>query len=533
MQKQKIKYFLYARKSSESEDRQVQSIDDQINRLKALAGDLGIEIMEIITESHSAKMPGGRPLFNNMLERIESGKADGIICWQINRLSRNPVDSARVQWLLQEGVIKSIQTIDGERKPEDNVVLMSVEAGVSNQYIIDLRKNITRGLYSKLEKGWLPCLPPVGYKNDKENGIIVNDEELFSLVRKMWDLMLTGNYTPSGILEIANNEWGFTTPKRKRIGGNPLSLSGLYRMFNNQFYAGTIVYGNRTVKGKHNPIVTMDEYDQVQMLLGKYGKRRPKTKDFAFTGIIKCGACGCSITAEDHTKIIKSTGQLKTFTYYKCTRKKKYYKCTQKGLVNVNDLEEQISNEIKKHTIMPEFLDLALKIIKDSSELEFEKEIKIYQKRIKEISNLEGNLDNLVKMRYRGLIDDTIFRREKGELIEKIDSLKDRLGNINIASKNNLELTQKCFIFSTYAGIWFNNGTNQDKRTILNALGSNQTLENKKLLIKPDKWLIKVNENYSTLEDEYKRLELDKKPLNKGQKSQLDLIISQWWTPWE
>src|SRR3989338_4656951 len=101
----KIKYFLYARKSSESEDRQIQSIDDQINRLKKMAIDFNLNIKEILTESHSAKTPNMRPVFNKMLERIEKGEVDGILCWQVNRLSRNPVDSARVQWLLQQGII--------------------------------------------------------------------------------------------------------------------------------------------------------------------------------------------------------------------------------------------------------------------------------------------------------------------------------------------------------------------------------------------------------------------------------------------
>jgi len=97
-----IKYFLYARKSSESEDRQVQSIQDQIDRLKALAIQMKLEIVEVYEEARSAKQPNNRPLFLEMLERIERGEAQGIVCWQINRLSRNPVDSGTLQWMLQK-----------------------------------------------------------------------------------------------------------------------------------------------------------------------------------------------------------------------------------------------------------------------------------------------------------------------------------------------------------------------------------------------------------------------------------------------
>src|SRR3990170_7700459 len=125
----KIKYFLYARKSSESEDRQVQSIDDQINRLKKFASDLNLNIKKTYTEAKSAKKPNNRPLFDEMIQRIENGDADGILCWQINRLSRNPIDSGKISWLLQQGILKSIQTIDRQYLPEDNVLLFAVEAG--------------------------------------------------------------------------------------------------------------------------------------------------------------------------------------------------------------------------------------------------------------------------------------------------------------------------------------------------------------------------------------------------------------------
>ena len=148
-----------------------------------------------------------------MMERIENGEADGILCWQINRLSRNPIDSGKLSWLLQQGILKSIQTIDRQYLPEDNVLLFNVESGMANQFILDLSKNTKRGLQSKLEKGWLPNVAPLGYCNDTQNHTIAKDPERFNLVRKMWDLMLTGSYTPPKILDIATNEWSFRTRK--------------------------------------------------------------------------------------------------------------------------------------------------------------------------------------------------------------------------------------------------------------------------------------------------------------------------------
>ena len=148
-----IRYFLYARKSSEDEDRQIQSIESQITKLKQLAQEVNLKIVKTYTEAKSAKEPGVRDVFENMIERVENGDADGILCWQINRLSRNPIDSGRISWLLQKGILKSIQTYDREYLPGDNVLLFSVESASANQYVIDLSKNVKRGLETKLQKG--------------------------------------------------------------------------------------------------------------------------------------------------------------------------------------------------------------------------------------------------------------------------------------------------------------------------------------------------------------------------------------------
>ncbi|MFC1615350.1 recombinase family protein [Patescibacteria group bacterium] len=323
----KIKYFLYARKSSESEDRQIQSIKDQIDRLNDLAKDLDLEIIKTFTEAKSAKQPNNRPIFDDMLSRIEKGDADGILCWQINRLSRNPVDSGKINWLLQQGTIKAIQTIDKQYLPEDNVLMFSVESGMANQFILDLRKNTIRGLESKIQKGWFPSRAPQGYINDVIDKIIIKDPERFNLVRKMWDLMLTGSYQPPKILDIVTDEWGYLTRKTKRGGGKPMSKSEIYRIFNDPFYYGCFKYKDKIYKGKHNPMITVDEYERVQELLGRKDKPKQKTHEFAFTGIIRCGNCGCLVTAEEKKKFIKSTKEYATYTYYRCTRRKREVKC--------------------------------------------------------------------------------------------------------------------------------------------------------------------------------------------------------------
>ena len=144
-------YFLYARKSTDVEDKQILSIEAQLAELREIAKRDNLSIVEEFIEKRSAKKPG-RPVFNEMLKRIQQGEAQGIICWKIDRLARNPVDGGQVQWLLQEGVLRHIQTHDRSHYPNDNVLMMSVELGMATEYIRQLSANTSRGLKHKAKQ---------------------------------------------------------------------------------------------------------------------------------------------------------------------------------------------------------------------------------------------------------------------------------------------------------------------------------------------------------------------------------------------
>jgi site-specific DNA recombinase len=529
--KEKIKYFIYARKSSESEDRQIQSIDDQINRLKKFASDSNLDIKKIYTEAKSAKKPNNRPIFDEMIQKIEDGEAQGILCWQINRLSRNPIDSGKLSWLLQRGVLKSIQTIDRQYQPEDNVLIFSVESGVANQYILDLSKNTKRGLLCKLEKGWQNGVAPLGYLNDKENKTIIKDPERFNLVRKMWDLMLTGNYTPPKVLDIANKEWGFRTRKFKRIGGNELSKSGIYKIFTSLFYTGIIVNCGLQYEGKHEQMITLEEYDRVQMVLGRKGKPRPKHHEFAFTGSMRCGVCGCLYTAETKKRLLKS-GEIHEHTYYHCTRKTTKIKCNQRKNFPVKDLEVAIEKEIEKYTILPEFLHWALESLSKKNDTEIEDRTKIYEMRHKNLMDAQKELDELTKMRYRQLIDDDAFIKEKNILTGKIAQSKEALRETETRAERWLELTEKTFAFATYARKAFFMAKGKEglelKKEILLALGKTPIIKDLILTIEPNEWLVPIRNGYPALEKEYLGLEQGKTLMNKAQTEALASIRTHW-----
>lgn len=525
-----IKYFLYARKSSESEDRQIQSLDDQINRLTKLAQELHLEIIHTFTEAKSAKKPNNRPLFDEMIKRIESGEASGILSWQLNRLSRNPIDSGTISWLLQKRILKSIQTIDRQYLSDDNVLLFNVESGMANQYIIELRKNVVRGMESKLEKGWMPCSAPLGYFNDKVERTIIKDSLRFPMVRKMWDMMLTGCYTPPQILKIVNEEWGFRTRKSKRQGDKELSRSGIYKIFTNIFYTGNFEYSGQMYRGKHIPMITFEEFDRVQVILGRKGKPRPQKHNFDFTGIIRCAECGCLYTAETKKKFIKSTSTIKEYTYYHCTRKTKRIICSQKKVMSADQLESQILCEIKKYSITPQFLDLALKELDKHEQIDEEKAQKIKMNQQVSVDKLNNELKELTRMRYRQLIDDNLYMKEKNELEGKIERLKVTLNGQHSQLGQEIELTKKAFKFSTYAFGAFLERRLELRKELLLTFGEDIKIADKTLSLTPYSWFVPIREKYSPLEAEINELELDFMKLNSEQKEAVASIHSRWCT---
>src|SRR5580692_10312730 len=159
------KYFLYCRKSTEDEDRQILSIDAQISELNAIALRHGLAVLSTLTECKSAKGPG-RPVFNDMIRRIEAGEANGILTWKLDRLARNFDDGGRIIGLLQRGVIREIRTFEKTYLPSDNVLMIAVELGMANQYVRDLSTNIRRGIREKIRRGIYSSRAPIGYINE-------------------------------------------------------------------------------------------------------------------------------------------------------------------------------------------------------------------------------------------------------------------------------------------------------------------------------------------------------------------------------
>jgi DNA invertase Pin-like site-specific DNA recombinase len=506
-------WVLYARKSTESEDRQIQSIDDQVSYLKEIAKREKLNISEVICEAKSAKAPDAREGFKKLLELIEKGKVQGILVWKPDRLSRNPFDSGRIQWFLQTGKIKCIKTAERNYWPEDNALLLAVEQGMANQYIRDLSKNVKRGLYSKAEKGWFPGIPPIGYLNTKtgEKGAqeIITDPRLFKIVRKMWDLMLTGTYAPPHVLRIATKEWGLVTPQRKKLGGKPMAESNVYKVFTSLFYTGHFYYGGKLYKGNHIPMITMEEFERVQTILGKSSKPRAIVHDFPFTGIMTCVNCGAAITASEKKKLVKGTGENRIYTYYHCTGRKRNIVCSEKP-ITISALEIQVGKRITENTIHPLFYQIGLEIIEENKGKECEKLHVLNLVHINAVQEIEKKLARLFTFLLNGTINEGEYSVQKKELENNLAFEKAKQNETEKMGLRWNEITENILHFTRAAHFAFKKADPQTRREIFSSLGSNQRLKDKKLLIDLHSWFSTLKKGETKILPEIERFELER-----------------------
>ncbi len=522
----KMIYADYTRKSTESEDRQVLSIPAQQERNKELAQRYGIKILDLhrFSESKSAKVTGKRAEFLRMVTKIEQGAINGIIVWHADRLSRNAIDAAILIDLMDRGKLQEIITPAQifKNTPNDKFIF-SLQCSQAKMENDKKGIDVTRGLEEKARRGVFPGQPPLGYKNDKYaekgNKGIDSDPEALALIRKMFDLMLTGNYNPMQIRNLANNFWGYRTPK-----GNKLGRSTIYKLLTNTFYYGMFEYplkSGKWYKGAHEAIITEEEYDKVQYLLGKAGRPRPKKHIFAFTGMMKCGECGASITAE--TKIKKQqNGNIHSYIYYHCT-KRVNPNCTQ-GSIEEKELIKQVRAEIESIEMPPEFHSFAMKWWRKENEGEVTKRNAIVNTQQRAYKTVLAKIDGLLDMRSLGEITSEEYSTRKIKLFEEKTRLEALFSETGGRVNNWEQRAEQLLTFIETAGEKFNNGSLEVRRGILSTLGSDLVLKDKKLSINIEKSLFPLKRIKEEVHSFKKRLE----PLNSFEKqSEFERLCEQ------
>lgn len=288
-----LKAVNYNRKSSESEERQMLSIDSQVDENKKMASQFGVKILAVLKESKSGKMSNKRPVFTQMIKDIKNGKYDSIVCWKIDRLARNMIDGGVIMDMLQRGTIKCIITPNKIYHSSENTILMSVEFGSANQFVRDLSVNVKRGQTKKASMGFPHGVATLGFLNDKSeekgNRKWKVDQARLSKINLLLRKFLEGGYTGGKLYDYAINELGLTTVSRGRSGGMPIMRSRIYEILKDPIYAGFFFYGGERYElHKSLPrIITESEHNKILRLLGQHSLPKIQDHKTVYSGLVR------------------------------------------------------------------------------------------------------------------------------------------------------------------------------------------------------------------------------------------------------
>jgi site-specific DNA recombinase len=478
-----IRYFLYARKSSENEDKQVASIPSQIEEMNRLARDKKLDIVKVFIEEKSAKAPK-RPVFGEMIEALNNGHAEGIICWKLDRLARNPVDGGEIIWMLQRSIIRHIQTFQQGYFATDNLTAVWNEFGIANQFVLDLSVNTKRGQRNKVQQGWLPHKPPLGYKNNTFNQPntlpIYPDPTSFPLMKELWKVLLEKRCSLEHLFDIAG-ELGLKMQKGARV-----KRKNFYLLFRNPFYYGSFVWNGKVYPGKHEPMISKGEFDLAQRIMDGRSYPRAKTHVFAFTGLMRCGGCGAFITAEEKTKHQKN-GNSHHYTYYRCTRRIKR-DCTEPA-ISCHELESQILSLLGKISIPPQFCDWAIRQLKEEHAKKIINRDELTKAYRRGLDACTKKLDGLTNMRANDEISAEEYAPRRSVLLKEKQKYEGLIADTQNRIETWLERAEDMLSFAQTAQERFEAGTLEEKRYVLSCLGSDLVLTDKKLRIQLNKSL--------------------------------------------
>lgn len=412
-----IRYCLYARKSTESEERQVLSIDSQVKEMLRIAERENLDIVDIRRESHSAKDSGQRPVFKELLEDIKRGRFNGILTWAPDRLSRNGGDLGSLVDLMDQKLLLEIRTYGQvfTNSPNEKFLLMILgsQAKLEND---NRGVNVKRGLRMKCEMGLWPTCAPTGYiniRNDDKKCIVIPDPERAPVIKKIFEKMAYEKWSGRKIFHWLKFELNF-----KSKGNKSLALSNIYLILQNSFYYGPFEYpqgSGNWYQGKHEPIINKELFDLVQEQL-KRDRIVRESHEFAFTKLMKCGLCGSGVSAEEKYKKLKN-GSVNKYIYYGCTRARD--RDCKGGYMR----EEEIISQMIKIVDKLDMNEIGLK-------KQFEEEVKRYNNFQRTVLNMNGKEKEVPKSQQFDIRTYAKYILKEGTITEKrelLASLKSRL----------------------------------------------------------------------------------------------------------
>lgn len=459
---------IYARVSSGRQEREGFSIPAQIEFLTEYAKQNNFSIEAQFVEAETAKK-AGRKQFNNMLKYISEHNIDAILAEKTDRIYRNLKDYLTLDEFKQLEVhLVKENMIISEHSSSHIKFMHGIKVLMAKQYIDNLSEEVKKGKNRKAKEGYYPQQAPVGYMNtDGPEGkrIIVPDPANGPFIAKLFTMYNHGTYSIAALRKLLYEE-GFNHK------GKPYSKARLLAILHDPFYIGKFMYNGALYQGKHEPLVPDEIFYSVQRSFNQ-SKARKHDTEFLYTGLLKCGHCGCQLTAE------LKKGK---YVYYHCTGKRGG-DC-RKDYIREEQIDEVFMDLIKK---IPnpdsKIFDLIRAGIKETRRLKGEYEEHSVEEIEKQIKRLQARIDNLYTDKLDGRITEEFWKEKHNLWYEEKDQLIEKLKSINNAARTFDEGTNLLENFCKHAPRLYERACPKTKQEILKIIGSNFTYKDKKVSV--------------------------------------------------
>jgi site-specific DNA recombinase len=466
-----MRYVIYARKSTEEEDRQVLSIESQLEELRLYSAKEKFDIVASFEEAKTAKEPG-RMKFAEMLSFIESGKADGIVSWHPDRLARNSVDGGKIIHMVDRGLIRSLKfpTFWFEPTPQ-GLFMLNIAFGQSKYFVDNLRENVKRGLRQKIRNGVWPGRAPVGYENNPKTRGIDVDKEKAEKVRKLFELYATGEHTLYSLASWCKEH------NLRGHGSELMRVGNIQKNLQNIFYIGLMKWKEEIFEGTHEPILTKKLFDKVQEVMKKKGRTRPDKKHiFPLRGLLKCASCGCAITAQ----YAKGNGGI--YAYYRCTKKRGA--CAER-YVSEQNLTNQIRSFLQKVSLSSQDTQKVLAAL-EADEAQAKQEARSEAENLKsEMRNLDNHLEKLLNLYLADALSTAEYAAKKNKIISERSTMAEKVADIEQRGVSWLEPAREFVLSLNQAANLLSRNDVSGMTAFLKNIGANHSLRNRTFEFSP------------------------------------------------
>lgn len=477
------KAVIYLRVSSKEQKEEGYSIPAQRKLLLDFARANGFKVVKEYEDNETAKS-AGRANFGEMIEFIKQNKdVEVILVEKTDRLYRNFKDYVTIDDLGVTVYLVKESEILGKNSTSHQKFIHGIKVLMAKNFIDNLSEETKKGMLAKAESGVYPNgMLPVGYKlaNVGDNSYPVVDEANKDLAIQIFELYASGQYSLDSLIKKIKDEGLFNPesfPSSSRM--KVITKSTLYRILHNPFYYGDFLWKGKLYHGNHTPLISKQLWDKVQGKLLSYHEGAPVYKYnsliFAFKGLLTCGECGRSITAERKTKL---SGR--KYVFYHCTKFNR--KCEQ-GYTNEEKIDQQMLAELSKLNMPQKAIDYVTNGLKQSLNLKRNTEDKAKQNLEEQKQKLENRMSVLYEDRLDRTITKDFYDRKSAEYETKVKDLEQKISRYTQADFDYYQFGSKILELANKASFLYKNALPEEKRELLGFLLSNSQLKDEKVLI--------------------------------------------------